>query len=62
MKDYTEELKMKDYVVVYLVGGIHYRFRCTENTKRDARRACHNAMSVKYSDITDCYEEFPYHG
>lgn len=49
---------MKEYVVVYLsAGGIHYRFRCCANNKRDARKECHLCLGVKYSDITDCYEE-----
>ena len=49
---------MKEYCVVYLsAGGIHYRFRCSARTKADARKECHNALGVKYRDITEVYEE-----
>lgn len=49
---------MKKYCVVYLsLGGMHYRFRCMADNKKEARKECHNALGVKYKDITDCYEE-----
>lgn len=49
---------MKFYCVVYLSpGGMHYRYRCTAKTKKEARIACHNAMGCRYKDITEVYEE-----
>ena len=49
---------MKEYVVVYLSpGGMHYRYRCSAQNKKEARKMCHNAMGVRYKDITDIYEE-----
>lgn len=36
------------YVVVYLsAGGMHYRFRCYANGKREARRECKGALGIK---------------
>lgn len=53
----------KEYCVVYLsAGGIHYRFRCCAENKRQARRYCHDFTGVRYADITDCYEEGDYRG
>ena len=52
----------KEYVVVYLSGGMHYRFRCYAKTKQAARKECHGAMGVRYADITDVYEEQTYKG
>ena len=50
---------MKTYCVVYLSpGGIHYRYRCTANNKRIAKRMCINALGICGKDITDVYEEF----
>lgn len=52
---------MKLYCVVYLSpGGMHYRYRCTAKTKKEAKIACHNAMGCRYKDITDVYEEGNY--
>ena len=51
---------VRDYCVVYVVCGIHYRYRCCADNKRQARRECHEAMGVKYADIVDCYEEGAY--
>lgn len=49
---------MKFYVVVYLSdGGIHYRFRCSAQNKREAKRMCKEYLGIEQSDITDCYEE-----
>ena len=45
------------YVVVYLVCGIHYRFRCYANGKREARRECKGALGIKESDIVEVYTE-----
>lgn len=53
----------KEYCVVYLsAGGMHYRFKCCAENKRQARRYCHDCMGVRYADITDCYEEGEYRG
>ena len=51
----------KKYCVVYLsAGGMHYRFRCCAYTAREARKECHNAMGVRYADITEVYREEEY--
>lgn len=47
----------KDYCVVYVVCGIHYRFRVCAENKKQARKRCHDAMGVRYADITEVYEE-----
>lgn len=52
---------MKRYVVVYLVAsGMHYRFRCYADNKRQAKKYCREAMGVSSNDITDVYEEQTY--
>jgi len=49
---------MKNYCVVYLSpGGMHYRYRCTANSKKEARRICRNSIGVGSKDIIDVYEE-----
>lgn len=49
---------MRRYVVVYLSeGGMHYRFRCYANGKREVRRACKGALGIKESDIVEVYTE-----
>lgn len=49
---------MKHYIVVYLsAGGMHYNFRCYASNKREAKRACREALGVTNSDITDVYED-----
>ena len=46
------------YVVVYLsAGGMHYRFRCYANGKREARRECKGALGIKETDIVEVYVE-----
>lgn len=49
---------MKSYTVVYLSeGGVHYRFRCSAQNKREAKKICKENLGIRQSDITDCYEE-----
>lgn len=48
---------MKLYCVVYLVCGTHYRYRCSAQNKKEARKMCHDAMGCRYKDIVDIYEE-----
>lgn len=48
---------MKFYCVVYLVDGIHYRYRCYAKNKKEARKMCTKDMLVKRKDIVEVYEE-----
>ena len=48
---------MKTYCVVYLVDGIHYRYRCTAKNVTSARKQCRETMLCKNSDITEVYIE-----
>ena len=48
---------MKFYCVVYVIDGIHYRYRCYASNKREARKMCVEDMLVKRKDIVDIYEE-----
>ena len=48
---------MKNYVVVYTVDGIYYRYRCYAKNKRAAGSACVEAMGVTRKDIYEIYEE-----
>ncbi len=48
---------MKKYVVVYIVNGIHYRYRCYAKNKRDAENACIEMMGVAKKNIRETYEE-----
>lgn len=48
---------MKRYVVVYIVEGIYYRFRCYATSKNSAKTECVNAMGVPRKCIDDVYEE-----
>lgn len=49
---------MKNYCVVYLSsGGMHYRFRCSASSKKEARQICRESLGIKNTDITDVYEE-----
>ena len=48
----------KKYCVVYLSpGGMHYRYRCTANNKRSAKKMCREALGVSSADIIEVYEE-----
>lgn len=46
---------MKIYCVVYLVCGIHYRFRCSANNARDAKKQCIECMGCNRKDIVEAY-------
>ena len=48
---------IKYYCVVYLVDGIHYRYRCIARSKTEAKMKCRDNMFVGNDDIVDCYEE-----
>lgn len=48
---------MKRYVVVYMVCGIHYRYRCSAKNKREAEKSCIEMMGVTKKDIKETYEE-----
>ena len=48
---------MKRYCVVYIVCGIHYRYRCYATSKRDAKRMCKEDLNLSYKDIDEVYEE-----
>lgn len=48
---------MKSYCVVYLVCGVHYRFRGYYNTKSEAKKDCVKAMGIKSKDIVEAYED-----
>lgn len=48
---------MKFYCVVYVIDGIHYRYRCYASNKREARKMCAEDMLVRRKDIVDIYEE-----
>ena len=48
---------MKIFCVVYLVFGIHYRFRCRAKTAREAKKMCCDAMGCTRKDVVDAYEE-----
>ena len=48
---------MKRYCVVYLVEGIHYRYRCYAKNKQAAKMMCKEEMLVSIKDIVDIYEE-----
>jgi phage antirepressor YoqD-like protein len=49
---------MKQYCVVYLSqSGIHYRYRCSDKNKTEAKKMCREYMGVKTSDIVEVYEE-----
>lgn len=51
----------KFYVVVYLVEGIHYRYRCEAYNKRQACKMCCEYMGCDAEDIVDVYTEYdPY--
>lgn len=53
-----EYIRLKNYCVVYLSnGGMHYRFRCVTENKREAKRICRELLGVSNKDITDVYEE-----
>ncbi len=48
----------RQYVVVYLsLGGVHERFRCSANNKKEARKECHDCLGVTYKRIVEVYEE-----
>lgn len=48
---------MKRYCVVYMVCGMHYRFRGYYSNKREARRDCREATGISNRDIVEIYEE-----
>lgn len=49
---------MKRYCVVYLSpGGMHNRYRCTAENKRQARRICRQAMGLSDREIVSVEEE-----
>ena len=49
---------MKRYCVVYLSpGGMHYRYRCTAENKRQARRMCRQAMGLSDREIVNVEAE-----
>ena len=48
---------MKRYCVVYIVFGIHYRYRCSAKNKREARKYCREAMGITDRQIVDVEEE-----
>lgn len=48
---------MKRYVVVYIVDGIYYRYRCYAKNKREAVNACIETMGVTSKNIQETYEE-----
>lgn len=45
------------FCVVYMVDGIHYRFRCSAKNKREARQECTKAMGARYKDIVEVINE-----
>jgi len=47
---------MKCYCVVYMVCGTHYRYRCSAENKRDARKMCREYMGVSNSKIVSVEE------
>lgn len=53
---------MKNYVVVYLIHGTHYRYRCTAKTAREAKKMCCEYMGCKASAIIEAYLEDHYDG
>lgn len=48
---------MKRYVVVYVVCGTHYRYRCYAENARQAKRFCRDNMGVGKHDIVETYIE-----
>ena len=49
---------MKKYCVVYLSpGGMHYRFRCVAEGKRQARKLCRDNLGIRDRDIVEVEEE-----
>lgn len=49
---------MKRYCVVYLSsGGMHYRYRCYADSKKEAKRLCKESLGISYSNIVDIYIE-----
>lgn len=48
---------MKNYCVVYLVCGTHYRYRCSAKNVREAKRQCINCMGCDKQDIVEVYTE-----
>jgi hypothetical protein len=53
---------MVEYVVVYLVCGTHYRYRCIAKTAREAKKLCIENMGCKAKDIIEAYLELHYDG
>lgn len=47
------------YVVVYLVCGTHYRYRCIAKNKREAEKECRENMGVEKEDIVETYMDEP---
>lgn len=45
------------YCVVYMVDGIHYRFRCVVRNRRDAKRECMRATGISLKDIVEVINE-----
>ena len=43
---------MKFYCVVYVIDGIHYRYRCYASNKREARKMC-----VEVDKARDLYQQ-----
>ena len=49
---------MKFYCVVYLSeGGMHYRYRCYAENKREARKLCRASLGIANKNIVEIYEE-----
>ena len=49
---------MKRYCVVYLsAGGMHYRFRCSANSKREAKKICKESLGITDKDIVEIVVE-----
>lgn len=46
-----------DYCVVYLVCGVHYRYRCKARNKQNARKMCKETIGIEYKDIVEVYRE-----
>lgn len=50
---------LNTYVVVYLVCGTHYRYRCIAKNKREAEKECKEMMGIKKEDIVETYMDEP---
>ena len=49
---------MKFYCVVYLSpGGMHYRFRCTASSTKQAKKICEESLGISDEDIVEVYRE-----